>query len=62
MCYSKLNWTISYFGFTVTGCISVSGFASSLVGIPIGITSSLLEFCAITAVIRKYKSKINGKN
>ena len=35
---------------TITGCGSVSGF-SSLVGIPIGITSSVigLKICAITA-------------
>ena len=47
---------------TVTGSISISAFAS-LVGIPIGITSSAirLKICAITAGIKKYKSiiKIN---
>ena len=39
---------------TVTGCISISAFAS-LVGIPIGITSSAigLKICAITAAIKK---------
>ena len=37
---------------TITGCISVSAFAS-LFGIPIGITSSAkgLKICAITAGI-----------
>ena len=45
---------------TVTGCISISAFAS-LVGIPIGIMSSAirLKICAITAGIKKYKSIIN---
>ena len=44
-------------GSTITGCASISSFAS-LVGSPIGITSSAigLEICAITAVIKKYKS------
>ena len=44
---------------TVTGWVSISAFAS-LVGIPIGITSSIigLQICVITAGIKKYKSKI----
>ena len=44
---------------TITGCISTSAFAS-LIGIPIGITSSAigLKICAITAGIKKYKSTI----
>ena len=47
---------------TVTGCISVSAFAS-LVFIPIGITSSAIELkiFAITAGIKKYKSIIKKK-
>ena len=47
---------------TITGCISISAFAS-LVGIPIGITSSAvgLEICAITAGIKTYKSIIKKK-
>ena len=47
-------------GSTITGCVSISSFAS-LVGIPIGITSSAigLKICTITAGIKKYKSKIN---
>ena len=42
---------------TVTGCVPISVFASS-VGIPIGITSSptRLKICVITAGIKKYKS------
>ena len=46
---------------TVTGCVSISAFAS-LVGIPIGITSSSigLKICVIIARIKKYKS-INKK-
>ena len=47
---------------TITGCISTSSFAS-LLGIPIGITSSAigLKICAITAGIKKYKSIIKKK-
>ena len=49
-------------GSTVTGRFSISAF-TSLVGIPIGITSSAigLKFCAITAAIKKYKSIIKKK-
>ena len=41
---------------TVTGCVSISAFAS-LIGIPIGITSSAigLKICSIAARIKKYK-------
>ena len=44
----------------VTGWVSISAFAL-LVGISIGITVSVagLKICAITAGIKKYKSKIN---
>ena len=44
---------------TFTGCISISAFAS-LIGIPIGITSSAtgLKICAIAARNKKYKSKV----
>ena len=40
----------------ITGCVSISDFAS-LVGIPIGITSSTIgsKICVITAGIKKYK-------
>ena len=43
----------------VSGCVSISAFAS-LVGIPLGITSSAVELkiCAVTAGIKKYKSII----
>ena len=46
---------------TITGCISISDFAS-LVGISIGITSSAIEvkICVINAGIKKCKS-INKK-
>ena len=46
----------------MTGCVSISAFAS-LVGIPIGITSSSigLKICAITVGIKKYKSIIKKK-
>ena len=42
--------------------VSVSDFAS-LVGIPVGITSSAvgLKICVLTAGIKKYKSKIKKK-
>ena len=41
----------------ITGCVPISAF-TSLVGIPIEITSSAtgLKICAITAGIKKYKS------
>ena len=47
---------------TITWYISISVFAS-LLGIPIGITSSVigLKICAIAAGIRKYKSVIKKK-
>ena len=47
---------------TITGCISISAF-SSLIGISIGIMSSAigLKICAITARVKKYKSKIKKK-
>ena len=47
---------------TVTGCISISGFAS-FVGIPIGIMSVEigLKICVIIARIKEYKSIINKK-
>ena len=51
---SKLYWTLSYFGFyTITGCISVSAFAS-LLGISVAITSSAigLKICAINSEIK----------
>ena len=46
----------------VTGCVSISAFAA-LLGTPIGIMSSAigLEICAITAVIKKYKSIIKKR-
>ena len=49
-------------GSSVTGCISISAF-SSLVVIPLGITSSTirLKIWAITAAVKKYKSIIKKK-
>ena len=46
----------------ITGCVSNSAFAS-LIGIPIGITSSVigLKICAIVAEIKMYKSIIKKK-
>ena len=43
----------------VGGCVSISAFAT-LVGIPVGITSSAvgMKICAIITVIKKYKSII----
>ena len=59
---SKLYWTLSYFRFSSTRCISISLFAS-LVGIPIGIRSSAtgLKICAIIPAIKKYKVIIKTK-
>ena len=47
---------------TITGCISISTFAS-LLRIPMGITSSVigLKICAIAAGTKKYKSIIKEK-
>ena len=47
---------------TITGSVSISAFAS-VVGIPIGITSSTigLKFCVITVGFKKYKSIIKKK-
>ena len=47
---------------TVTGCVSISAFAS-LAGTLIGITSSAVELkiCVLTAGIKKYKSIIKKK-
>ena len=46
----------------ITACDSISSFVS-LVGIPIGITSSAigLKICAVTPGIKKYKSIIKKK-
>ena len=47
----------------IPACLSISLFAS-LVGIPIGITSSVigLKICAITAGIKKYKPIVKKRN
>ena len=47
---------------TITGCVSISAVAT-LVGIPIGITSSAigLKICALTAGIKKYNSILKKK-
>ena len=66
--HKKVCTTLNYIehflilGSTITGCVSISAFAS-LVGIPIGITSSAtgLKICVITAGIKKYKSIIKKK-
>ena len=59
---SKFYWTLSDFRFTITGCASISAFAS-LVGNPTGITSSAigLKICAITAAIKTDKSVIKKR-
>ena len=61
--HKKVSKTINYtenlliLVSTVIGCGSISAFAS-LVGIPIGITSSAIEIkiCVITAGVKNYKS------
>ena len=63
--HEKVSTTLNYIDHflilasTITGCVSISDFAS-LVGIPIGIASSSigLKICAIAAGTRKYKSII----
>ena len=49
-------------GSTVSRCVSISAYVS-LVGIPIGVMSSIirLKICAITAGIKKYKLIIKKK-
>ena len=67
--HKKICTTLNYiehfliFSSTITGCVSISTFAS-LIGIPIGITSSAigLNIFAITAGIKKYKLIIKKKN
>ena len=46
----------------ITECISISAFAS-LIGIPIGITSSAvgLKICAVTAGIKKLSQQLKEK-
>ena len=66
--YKKVCTTLNYLehflilASTITGCVSIFAF-TSLLGIPIGITSSALglKICAITARIKKYKSIIKKK-
>ena len=66
--HKKVCATLNYIehflvlGSAITGCVSIPLFAS-LVGIPIGITSSSirLKICPITAAIKKYKSIIKKK-
>ena len=66
--YKKLCATLNYIehflilASTVTRRVSISSFAS-VVGIPIGVTSSAigLKICAITARIKKYRSIIKEK-
>ena len=63
--YKKVCTTLSHIehfvilASIITGCISISAFAS-LLGLPIGITSSAIELktCTITAGIKRYKSII----
>ena len=63
--HKKVSTTLNYFekflnlASTVTGYISISAFAS-LIGIPIGITNSVvgLKMCAIASGIKNYKSII----
>ena len=66
--HKKVSKTLNYIkhllilASKITGWVSISAF-SSLVGIPIGITSSTiaLKICAITAGIKRYKSKIKKR-
>ena len=67
----KYNKTCKYLNYieellilvsTVTGCVSISAFAS-LVWVPVGITSSAVEIkiCEITGRIKKYNLLIRKK-
>ena len=63
--HKKVSTTLNYIErfliltSTITGLVSISVFAS-LIGIPIGVTSSAigLKICGIAAGIKKYKSII----
>ena len=63
--HKKVCTTLNYIehllilAFVVTGCVSISTF-TSIVGIPLGITSSavVIKLCAVTERIKKYKSII----
>ena len=57
--FTTLNYVLAT---TITGRISISAFTSML-GIPIGIKSSVigLKICSITAGIKKFKSIIKKK-
>ena len=61
-CYLNYVENVLILASTVTGCISISAFAS-LVCVPVIIASSALGIyiCAITAGIKKYKSIIKKK-
>ena len=54
-----LHWKLTYFSSKITGCVSISVFAS-LLGIPVGITSSAVgsNICLQTARTKKYNSVI----
>ena len=62
--FTTLNYTEHFLilGSTITGCISISAFAS-LVGIPIGITSSAIELkiCTITAAIKNISQQLRKR-
>ena len=62
--YATLNYIERFLilASTITGCFSISVFAS-LIGIPVGITSSSMGFkiCGITAEIKKHMSIIKKK-
>ena len=61
---ATLNYIVHFLilASTITGCVSISAF-SSLVGIPIGISSSAigLNIFEITGGTKKYKSIIKKK-
>ena len=62
---AELEITLSIFLFFVsvlTGYVLISAFIS-LVGLPVGVTSSAvdLKICAITAQLKKYKSVFKKK-
>ena len=59
---SKLYWTLFILASTITRCISISAFTSSI-GIALGIASSAVELkiSAVAAGIKKYNSIIKKK-
>ena len=60
--FRPLNYfeSVLAFVFTISGCVSISAFAS-LVGVSVSIVSSMIKNFTITAVIKKHKLIVQKK-